>query len=81
MMSSSKAPSGGKTGVFRHVGWEHLVAGVSGGVASTVILHPLDLIKIRFQGEHKRQPDPTGNVVMFPSFVYERQYVVIEQNN
>lgn len=27
---------------------EHLVAGVSGGVASTVLLHPLDLLKIRF---------------------------------
>ena len=27
---------------------EHLVAGVSGGVAATVLLHPLDLLKIRF---------------------------------
>ena len=30
---------------------EHLVAGVSGGVISTAILHPLDLIKVRLQGE------------------------------
>jgi NH3-dependent NAD+ synthetase len=30
--------------------YEHLVAGISGGVASTLILHPLDLIKIRFAG-------------------------------
>lgn len=29
---------------------EHLVAGVSGGVISTAILHPLDLIKVRLQG-------------------------------
>jgi phage shock protein PspC (stress-responsive transcriptional regulator) len=34
-----------------HVRYEHLVAGVSGGVASTLILHPLDLIKIRFAGK------------------------------
>ena len=26
----------------------HLVAGMSGGVVSTVLLHPLDLLKIRF---------------------------------
>lgn len=31
--------------------YEHLVAGISGGVTSTLILHPLDLIKIRFAGE------------------------------
>ena len=30
--------------------YEHLVAGVCGGVTSTLILHPLDLIKIRFAG-------------------------------
>lgn len=30
--------------------YEHLLAGISGGVASTLILHPLDLIKIRFAG-------------------------------
>ena len=30
--------------------YEHLIAGISGGVASTLILHPLDLIKIRFAG-------------------------------
>lgn len=28
--------------------YEHLLAGVSGGLTSTLILHPLDLIKIRF---------------------------------
>jgi solute carrier family 25 folate transporter 32 len=34
-----------------------LLAGVSGGVASTLILHPLDLVKIRFavnDGLHSR---------------------------
>lgn len=34
--------------IFQHVKYEHLVAGISGGVTSTVILHPLDLLKIRF---------------------------------
>lgn len=33
---------------LRGLRYEHLVAGVSGGVASTLTLHPLDLIKIRF---------------------------------
>ena len=36
-----------------HVRYEHLVAGMSGGVASTLILHPLDLIKIRFAGKFR----------------------------
>ncbi|XP_012252066.2 mitochondrial folate transporter/carrier [Athalia rosae] len=34
--------------VFSHVKYEHLIAGLSGGVVSTLMLHPLDLIKIRF---------------------------------
>ncbi|KAK0087878.1 hypothetical protein PV325_013867 [Microctonus aethiopoides] len=34
--------------VLSHFKYEHLVAGVSGGVVSTLMLHPLDLIKIRF---------------------------------
>ena len=37
--------------MFQNVRWEHMVAGVSGGVLSTLVLHPLDLIKIRFQGK------------------------------
>ncbi len=38
----------------------HLVAGVSGGVASTLVLHPLDLVKIRMQGLFK-------NILVFTS--------------
>ncbi|XP_034619325.1 mitochondrial folate transporter/carrier isoform X2 [Trachemys scripta elegans] len=34
--------------LFRHVRYENLVAGLSGGVVSTLVLHPLDLVKIRF---------------------------------
>ncbi|XP_019383594.1 PREDICTED: mitochondrial folate transporter/carrier isoform X1 [Gavialis gangeticus] len=33
---------------LRHVSYESLVAGLSGGVVSTLVLHPLDLVKIRF---------------------------------
>ncbi|KAL3890926.1 hypothetical protein ACJMK2_003197 [Sinanodonta woodiana] len=38
----------GKT-LLQHVKWEHLAAGISGGVVATLVLHPLDLVKIRFQ--------------------------------
>ncbi|XP_046992068.1 mitochondrial folate transporter/carrier [Schistocerca americana] len=49
--------------VFSHVKYEHLIAGISGGVASTLILHPLDLIKIRFavnDGQTKTTPQYKG---------------------
>lgn len=36
--------------MFGHVKIENLVAGLSGGVVSTLVLHPLDLVKIRFAG-------------------------------
>jgi hypothetical protein len=53
-MTTMKATGGAapsrKITVLSHVKYEHLVAGISGGVASTLILHPLDLIKIRFAG-------------------------------
>lgn len=54
MASALKAPTapagagGGKLSWMSHVKYEHLLAGVSGGVTSTLLLHPLDLIKIRF---------------------------------
>lgn len=37
-----------KNSFLSHVKYEHMMAGISGGVTSTLILHPLDLIKIRF---------------------------------
>ncbi|KAL1123647.1 hypothetical protein AAG570_002723 [Ranatra chinensis] len=42
------APLPPVTSLLKHVKYEHLIAGVTGGVTSTLILHPLDLIKIRF---------------------------------
>ncbi|KAL4217633.1 hypothetical protein ACF0H5_022375 [Mactra antiquata] len=35
--------------LMQHIKWEYLAAGISGGVVSTLVLHPLDLVKIRFQ--------------------------------
>ncbi|CAD6234089.1 GSCOCG00007541001-RA-CDS [Cotesia congregata] len=43
--------------------YQHFVAGISGGVVSTLMLHPLDLIKIRFavnDGLTKTAPQYTG---------------------
>lgn len=31
--------------------FDHLFAGICGGVVSTGLLHPLDLVKIRLQGK------------------------------
>jgi len=45
-----KTPSDRVSSFFSSMRYEHLVAGISGGIASTLILHPLDLIKIRFAG-------------------------------
>jgi solute carrier family 25 folate transporter 32 len=48
---------------FSHVKYEHFIAGISGGVTSTLILHPLDVIKIRFavnDGKFTATPKYTG---------------------
>lgn len=42
--------SGHARKIFGHVRIENLLAGLSGGVVSTLVLHPLDLVKIRFAG-------------------------------
>lgn len=52
-----------KVSLLQHVKYEHLVAGISGGVISTSILHPLDVIKIRFavnDGRHLITPRYSG---------------------
>ncbi len=33
---------------------EHLAGGLAGGVASTIVCHPLDLLKIRYSGTVSR---------------------------
>lgn len=40
--------------ILSHVRYEHLVAGISGGVMSTLVLQPLDVIKIRFAANDGR---------------------------
>lgn len=35
---------------FSHLQYEYLLAGMAGGTISTLILHPLDLLKVRFAG-------------------------------
>lgn len=37
--------------ILSHFKYQHLLAGMSGGAISTLILHPLDLMKIRFAGK------------------------------
>lgn len=51
--STMKNPSTTKTtlSLLNHIKYEHLIAGISGGAISTLILHPLDLMKIRFAGK------------------------------
>ncbi|XP_065165542.1 solute carrier family 25 member 32 [Atheta coriaria] len=45
-------------GLLSHVRYEHLLAGISGGAISTLILHPLDLMKIRFAVSDGRSAVP-----------------------
>ncbi|XP_042905152.1 solute carrier family 25 member 32 [Parasteatoda tepidariorum] len=54
--------------LFSHIKYEHFIAGISGGVCSTLVLHPLDLLKIRFavdDGQLKTRPNyrSLGNAV------------------
>lgn len=47
----NRTPTSGSKPNFRvlsSIKYEHLLAGISGGAISTLILHPLDLMKIRF---------------------------------
>lgn len=55
-MKTASGPSNSGLTVLKHMKYEHLVAGITGGVTSTLILHPLDLIKIRFAGKVYASP-------------------------
>ncbi|XP_076620750.1 solute carrier family 25 member 32 [Colletes latitarsis] len=49
LIKTNSGPPGTTTmPVLSYVKYEHFVAGISGGVTATLILHPLDLIKTRF---------------------------------
>ncbi|KAL7830017.1 hypothetical protein SRHO_G00311440 [Serrasalmus rhombeus] len=45
---SSSAPFPAPASLLKHIRYENLAAGLSGGVIATMVLHPLDLVKIRF---------------------------------
>ena len=47
---SNKMISKPQTTILDGIRYEHLVGGLAGGVASTLITHPFDLTKIRFAG-------------------------------
>lgn len=51
MGSSKTGDINPKFNLLTHIKYEHLIAGVTGGVTSTLLLHPLDLLKIRFAGK------------------------------
>ncbi|XP_066158239.1 solute carrier family 25 member 32 isoform X1 [Euwallacea fornicatus] len=48
----------GNLSILSHVKYQHLLAGISGGAISTLILHPLDLMKIRFSVSDGRTTVP-----------------------
>lgn len=47
-MSAAASSVSGMASLLPALRYEHFVAGISGGAVSTLMLHPLDLIKIRF---------------------------------
>lgn len=53
-----------KSGILSNIKYEHLIAGISGGAISTLLLHPLDLMKIRFAGKYL----PVAQCVGLPSY-------------
>ncbi|XP_046674381.1 mitochondrial folate transporter/carrier [Homalodisca vitripennis] len=57
-VKSNSSSANSKIAIFNTIKYEHLVAGVTGGVTSTLLLHPLDLIKIRFAVNDGRTPVP-----------------------
>jgi len=61
MSNSSRPPA--LLNLFGTVQLRHMVAGMSGGVVSTLILHPLDLLKIRFAVDNGTVGKPHYNSV------------------
>ena len=53
MSNSSRPP--GLLNLFGPVQRRHMLAGMSGGVVSTLLLHPLDLLKIRYIDMYKTE--------------------------
>nr|XP_027196507.1 mitochondrial folate transporter/carrier-like isoform X1 [Dermatophagoides pteronyssinus] len=65
MATKSQKTSKPSMTLSSNVKYEHLVAGISGGVASTLALHPLDLLKVRLavnDGQVSTRPQYSGLV-------------------
>ncbi|KAL1493290.1 hypothetical protein ABEB36_011373 [Hypothenemus hampei] len=62
-MQNMKNHSNGNSNfsILSHIKYQHLLAGVSGGAISALILHPLDLMKIRFSVSDGRTAIPQYN--------------------
>ncbi|RWS19065.1 mitochondrial folate transporter/carrier-like protein [Leptotrombidium deliense] len=66
MSKKCNASNGRETSLLSfmtHVKYEHLIAGISGGVVSTLVLHPLDLLKVRLavnDGQVSQRPRYLG---------------------
>lgn len=72
MNSNTKSNFAGMVATFRTVKYEHLLAGISGGAISTLLLHPLDLLKIRFavdDGTKSSKSKYTGVKSAFSSII------------
>lgn len=48
---------------YKQIKYEHLVAGIAGGVVSTSILHPLDTIRTRLAGAAPQQKNYTLTIL------------------
>lgn len=75
-------PSGTLFTVFKHLKYEYLVAGITGGVISTLVLHPLDLIKIRLavnDGHSQCSPRYRGSIHAFREIVRTQGYLALYQ--
>lgn len=74
-MSSVTQETQKEVSLLSQLQYEHLIAGISGGVTSTLILHPLDVIKIRFavnDGRLQTVPKYTGIVNAF-STIFKKE--------
>lgn len=56
---------------YQQIKYEHLVAGVAGGVISTSILHPLDTIRTRLAGANPQRSIRISNQLKLFRFYYE----------
>ncbi|XP_072028832.1 solute carrier family 25 member 32-like [Amphiura filiformis] len=78
---ASESTYKGLFAVFQQLKYEHLIAGLSGGVLSTLILHPLDLVKVRLQVSdgQKSRPTYSGLVHVCRSVVRNHGFVGLYQ--